>query len=108
MKGVESMASLQCSVNSCAYNNESGYCCRQSINVKGAGAQNSSSTSCDSFAEKTSSFSNSIQQSNPNYTLDIKCSAQNCTYNHAKCCEASDVHVNSCSSGTECSTFQER
>lgn len=100
------MANLQCSVSSCAHNDTNGYCCKQSINVRGVNAKSSSNTRCNSFAERTSSYSNCVNNSNSNYLLDINCTAKNCIHNNANSCFAPNVSIDNSDKGTECTSFK--
>lgn len=99
------MSYLQCSASTCA-NNNSGTCCRPNIKVKGVSAFDPSGTSCGSYVEVTSGFSNSTQYDVPNLSLDIHCEADNCIYNHTKNCTADSIQIDYGSADTECSTFQ--
>lgn len=104
-KGVVFMTNCQCNVESCA-SNQHGCCCRPSIKVSGSGAQNSAATSCGSYVPKSNEFSNSVQYSSPNNSLDISCSATNCTYNESRKCSANEVNISCGCSGSECDTFK--
>ncbi|WMJ22561.1 DUF1540 domain-containing protein [Paludicola sp. MB14-C6] len=101
------MTNCQCNVDSCA-SNQNGCCCRPSIYVSGAGAQNSTATCCGSYVPKSNEFSNSVQYSSPNQSLNIGCNATNCTHNRSHKCSANSVCISCGSSGSECATFCSR
>lgn len=101
------MTQLSCCADTCT-NYKDGYCCLNSIEVGGMKAMNSSSTCCESFLEKDSSFINETRLPCP-YS-DIKCEAENCIYNFNNHCEADYIdiagHAASEVDQTLCSTFR--
>lgn len=100
------MPNLMCNVSKCEYN-ESNACCREGIQVAGYEALSSSATACDSFSEKSGSFTNSYQS--PNASLDVSCKARNCTFNESGYCDAETIsiagHSATSVADTECSSF---
>jgi hypothetical protein len=119
-----SNGSLSCSAVNCVQN-VNGLCAANRIHVTGKGALSSSSTACDTFAEK--SFTNAVTNMfNMNVAGEIKqvfnrdsialspkieCDALRCNYNSSKVCTANSVqimgaHANT-SLETQCETFIE-
>jgi hypothetical protein len=115
---------LSCSATNCVHN-QSGLCSASSINIGGSNAHASSSTQCDTFAEKglknslnnvmnmnvTGQFKQIFNSASIEMTPNIRCDAQNCKYNDNKICKAPNVLVNGpgalTSSRTCCETFIE-
>ena len=104
------MTNLGCTVKTCVHN-EDKLCCLKEIEVAGKGALNPDMTCCSSFAKEKGAVSNVLHES-PERTTAIKCSVENCTYNHHNYCTASTVDIAgskaSTSGQTECSTFKQR
>ena len=115
---------LNCSAQNCVHNT-SGLCTANTIQVAGSAAHTSSSTQCDTFAEK--GFVNAVtNMTNMNIPGEIKqlfnrnsielspyvkCEATNCMHNVDRVCGASNIEVYgpgaSDSQGTQCETFAE-
>ncbi len=104
------MTNLGCDVKTCVHN-ESKLCCLKEIEVSGKGALNSDMTCCSSFAKEKGAISNALHET-PERKTGIKCSVENCTYNHHCYCTADAVDITgakaSTSGQTECSTFKQR
>lgn len=93
MSGGKIMTKLNCSVTSCAYNDEK-LCCLDNIKVEGTTADISDSTACASFEERRNSgYSNSYGSREPRYRLSIECMAEKCVYNRAFRCSADHIDV---------------
>lgn len=101
------MNKLNCSVSTCAHNNES-CCCLGHIDVDGKHATEERETCCSTFAPQDGSMTNC--SNNPNPELHIHCKAEECVYNHNCECNADQVDIGgdgAChSEGTKCGTFQ--
>lgn len=94
---------LNCSANSCAYNNL-GKCFAGGINIDGRHASTTSHTFCSSYLDKSnSSFTNCSNESQCVCTSDIKCQACECKHNENKACKANHVHINALNAS--CETF---
>ncbi len=102
------MPQLRCDVNNCVHNGQNS-CELGQIAVKGRSAQKVGETCCSTFCECTESMSNACIEVNPQAEAQIKCSAQNCTYNENCHCSAETIHVSgcgaSCAEHTACATF---
>lgn len=100
------MTQLSCCADTCGHN-KSGYCCLNCVEVGGIRAGSAESTCCNSFVEKSGTFTNDTQLPSP-YS-DIKCEAENCIYNSNHHCEAYNIdmsgHAASYVEDTLCSTF---
>lgn len=106
------MNTLQCNVTTCASNKD--YCCCQSaIKVQGKSANSCGETRCQSFNAKGSGeVSNSTHYCVPNPSLDIYCTASNCSHWQNDKCNKDCVCINGdmadTMSETECSSFEKR
>lgn len=102
------MTHLTCNASNCA-SNKNNCCCRPAIKVQGQQAKTPCDTRCQSFTEKGHEISNSTHFDQPNNSLDVKCSAMNCTFNKEGSCAAEGIHINGAGarsySETECSSF---
>lgn len=100
------MTVLDCRVSSCVHN-ETGRCCRGSIEVKGQDATKSDSTFCGSYDKRGCGCTNRAKE--PDDRIDIRCEAEKCTYNDNYNCTAGHVGVVGSNAGemsqTECGTF---
>lgn len=100
------MPKLSCSAKNCA-NNNNDYCCISSIKVSGNNAVNSDETCCNSFRDKSDSFTNCATE--PNLSVDIACKAKNCVHNNNDKCMAESINISgqsACScTQTECTSF---
>lgn len=108
------MTKLDCSVRNCMHNKDD-LCCRPTIKVDGTSAHRSDETSCDSFRRlhtdppHVASLNNvGVGYEYPNKSLDISCSAKNCSFNKESHCIADHISIKNCSDGTECASFVER
>lgn len=105
------MPNLVCSVENCSYNADH-LCSLNRIHVSGSNAEESHSTSCQSFVDRSDSFSNCSCCGNPSKQTDIECEAQHCEHNEGCRCHANGIDVCGCGSrsskGTECATFKQR
>ena len=106
------MPNLKCSCQECNHN-KAQCCCLSSINVAGSSVQNSESTVCRDFTEKSSSGQNSSIHNVPKTNLTVGCGVTNCTYcSPDNLCEATSVSIcncNSCGSkSSECGTFKQK
>lgn len=107
------MTNLQCSVQSCA-SNQQGCCCQHAIKVQGKDAHCAASTCCQSFFKKgEGEVSNSTHYTQPNPALDVYCTAADCRYNDgARHCTAANIEITGGTPdlmhGTQCSTFEKR
>ena len=109
------MNNLKCSVTTCRHN-ANQLCELQKIQVDGPAAQESRETCCISYAERAKGANNMSAYNNSNASegTEIMCSAEHCTYNSNKKCQADNVKVAGCCadpcvvSETECSTFRPR
>ncbi len=103
------MPNLICTVENCSYNADH-LCALDRIHVSGSNAQESHSTSCRSFVNRSESFSNCSACGTPSKHTDIACEAVNCTYNEEYRCYADGIDVCGCGShtskGTQCATFE--
>lgn len=101
------MTHLNCCVGACAYN-KNECCCLNSIKVGGDQAESSANTCCDSFAEKSSSFTNDAMV--PETHLDVTCKAEKCIYNTNGLCSSDHINISGISASangdTLCATFQ--
>ncbi|MCI8326894.1 MAG: DUF1540 domain-containing protein [Lachnospiraceae bacterium] len=85
------MTKLECSVKSCAYNEEP-YCCKGDITVGGSEAKNTSETCCSSFQEKTRDCAcNSVGQKSED--IEINCKAEKCVHNENCKCDANRIGI---------------
>ena len=104
------MTNLGCTVKTCVHNSDS-LCCLKEIEVSGKGALNADMTCCSSFVKEKGSLSNSLQGT-PEKQTGIKCSVDNCAYNHHCYCTADSVDISGAkamtSGQTECATFKQR
>ena len=104
------MTNLGCDVKTCVHN-DNKLCCLKEIEVAGKGAVNAEMTCCNSFAKEAGAVSNALHQ-NAERATGIKCSVENCTYNHHCYCTADSVDISGAkattSGQTECSTFKQR
>ena len=103
------MNKINCSVNNCCHNS-TGVCYANRINVGGEGASNANETCCGSFLDKQH-YSTLTNNTNTDGPCDcIVCSAETCTYNNNKLCNADNIQVsgNDVRLYTEaiCSTFK--
>lgn len=100
------MTQLNCCVESCAYN-KSECCCLNSIEVGGHKAEAPTNTCCDSFEERSSSFTNDTME--PESHLDVVCKAEKCVYNSEGFCNADHIDISGISANTNgetlCATF---
>ena len=109
------MNKLKCSVTTCRHN-ENQLCDLQKIQVDGPAAHESCDTCCISYAERTKGAHNmnSCNNSTASESTEILCSAEHCTYNSNRKCQADNVKVEGCCadpcivSETECATFRPR
>ncbi|KYH35383.1 hypothetical protein CLTEP_05590 [Clostridium tepidiprofundi DSM 19306] len=117
--------SLSCSATNCVHN-MSGLCSANTINVSGIDANTSSSTQCDTFAEKglknslmnaanvniSGQFRQLFNSSSIEMSPIIRCTAERCKYNENKVCNAANVQITGpgalTSSKTYCETFVKR
>lgn len=104
------MTNLNCDVKTCYYN-DNKCCCRQEIDVEGAGALNADMTCCGSFRENNEASKNSCGTKACKET-NIKCEVTNCLYNESHKCTAGTVDVTGTGAvncgQTECATFKHR
>lgn len=104
------MAELNCSVENCAYNDQS-CCCKGDICVGGENADRSDATCCESFREKRADAYTSALE-HPSRTISIDCEATRCVFNEDYKCKAEHVDIRGCGAcdcgETACSTFRER
>lgn len=116
--------SLSCSATNCVHN-MSGLCSANTINVAGNGAHSSSSTQCETFAEKglknslmnaanvniPGQFKQLFNSASIEMNPTIRCNAENCKHNNNKMCNAQNIQVSGpgalTSSKTCCETFIE-
>lgn len=105
------MTNLECNVTNCA-NNNNNLCCRPDIKVSGPAACSAEQTCCSSFVDADSGAQASVGYSDPNISLEILCSAKNCTFNTDERCRADHISVRSegsypdTESKTECASFR--
>ena len=106
------MADLNCTVESCTYNEEKR-CCKGDIMVGGKHADREDDTCCESFArrrEEQNAYTSSL--SHPSKTISIDCEAVKCIYNSNYKCVAEHVDIKGdgadASRETACATFTER
>lgn len=117
------MAVLSCSAVNCVHN-MSGLCSARKIEVDGPHATTSSNTECNTFASKgiknafTSmgnmniggEFKQVFDRDSIEMSPQIKCQAENCTYNEERICKATNVQINGreamSSDSTQCETFR--
>ena len=101
------MAEINCTVTNCYYNRRLG-CTASTITVDGVNANESRSTSCDTFIEQKPGVRSSVNEALAN--SEVACKAVKCVYNESNRCEANDITINgkNASSNTEtcCSTFK--
>lgn len=107
------MTNLECNVVSCG-NNRDNCCCRPNIQVNGPCASNAEQTKCSSFFNAAGTANASVGCNVPNDSLEILCSAENCTFNSGEQCHADHISVRSETasaddeSKTECASFRFR
>lgn len=105
------MTDLSCSVSGCA-NNRDSKCCLNGIVVSGPNATGSDQTYCANFRDCSQEAQDSTAEAaSPNPSLNIRCEAENCTYNQNRLCSADHVDirttlVNGGQVKTECSAFR--
>lgn len=99
------MTKLTCGVYSCAHH-KGNCCCNSNIKVSGKEACSCDETCCDSYAPKGNE--NAVVTQNPNPTLEIECSAEECIYNKEHKCHANNVSINNIGSAANCSTFTKK
>lgn len=104
------MPELRCTVDNCSYNKEQ-YCTLNAILVdgNGKGATNVEDTCCSNFdaSEYTLSNKEHVTQAE----VDVKCTADNCIFNHDTICNADEIGIAgastcTCSHDTQCGTFR--
>ncbi len=105
------MTNLGCCVHNCAANSND-LCCLDMIKVEGKGAASQTATHCDSFREKGSSMTNSVNMSNAQPLTEISCNVNTCNYNKANTCNASQIEITgdgaSDSYLTNCAKFRKK
>lgn len=110
------MVNLECSVDSCIYNQKE-HCARGAINVQGLEARTMCDTCCGSYEKRTGdaatdSYLSSCGCKSPKDIVEIGCEAAHCIYNDSMKCEAEKVGISGYgardSESTECSTFRTR
>ncbi len=101
------MAEIKCTVTNCYFNKSLG-CTASSVTVDGRHADESRSTSCNTFIEQKPGLRSSVNE--PKSNTDIMCAAVKCVYNENERCDAKDIIVNgknaSVPEETCCSTFR--
>lgn len=106
MKG-DAMAEIKCTVTNCYFNKRLG-CTASTLAVDGRKANESRSTSCDTFIEQKPGLRSSVNE--PKSNTDIYCAAVKCVYNETESCKANEIIVNgknaSVPEETCCSTFK--
>ncbi|MBS6194708.1 MAG: DUF1540 domain-containing protein [Clostridiales bacterium] len=104
------MPALRCTAVKCVYNKEQ-LCSKGDIQVSGDHAKSVDETCCSSFMER-SGDSNVNSSKCGCDTIQVGCSACNCTFNEDKCCEAGAIDINgsqACScEETCCGTFRSK
>ena len=85
------MPALQCSAVKCMYNKEN-LCSKGDIQVKGDHAATENETWCSSFVEKTG-MSNAHTCGCGCSSIQVGCSAHDCTYNRQEVCQADHVQM---------------
>lgn len=107
------MTTLGCSVMNCTYN-QNYLCCRPDIKVSGPNASVANQTCCASFQDATGGAQNSASYVLPNTSLEIYCSARNCTFNQNEHCDAQRISIQSEGayaneeSETKCGSFRHK
>ena len=84
------MPKLNCSVETCAYNENNG-CCINAIHVGSTVATKSSSTYCGSFHHRNMEISNDVKF--PKNNVYVHCKALNCIYNSDLKCNAEGINI---------------
>lgn len=102
------MPRLNCSVSNCSHNCDDA-CCLNQIGVAADHASSPEGTCCSNFIEQTGA-TNSMES--PNASLEVGCSATNCTHNDGcRCCADSiDIAGQGASNSVDtlCSSFCEQ
>jgi len=102
---------LRCQRLDCIHNNKEEKCFAQTIDVVGKNAQTTAGTTCNSYAPAGGSqnyeFANEFMDgyTMPSGTQNIKCAAENCTYNYNTACTAESVEINY--QDASCETFEQ-
>jgi len=106
-KGEFFMTKIICGVLSC-YLNKDKYCCAESIDVTGDGAQSRGATNCETFAKDNGSFKSSAKTIKEQ--ADVSCEANTCVHNEDNKCRSQTIQIHGSSvdksEGTFCTTFR--
>lgn len=101
------MTLLDCSVTSCAYN-EDRCCCKGDIKVDGKDAVHNDETCCGSFKERRGEAGRNAE-GRISKMIDVACEACKCKFNEDEKCSADHIGIaggDACSCGeTECASF---
>lgn len=101
------MPALKCTAVKCVYNKEQ-LCSKGDIQVRGDHASTVDETCCYSFQERTGQNNAAAGQGYD--TIQVGCTACDCTYNKEKVCHAGAIDINgakACScEETCCGTFR--
>lgn len=86
------MSLLNCACTMCV-NNQNNLCCRPNITVDGSMSKKSTETFCNNFSCKSEGVMTNTVYINPNKSLSINCTAENCKYNNSKKCVKDNVVI---------------
>lgn len=103
------MSYLRCNASNCSYN-QNDLCVREGIRVDGASADCKHDTCCNSFSQRSGSYTNSVGGgTTARPETDIDCDVRKCSYNKDCKCHASSVDISGSGActcrETQCSTF---
>lgn len=106
------MARINCSVDTCSYNQEKN-CCASIVNIGGKGSIITESTCCGTFLNKLG-YSNLAQYTDARGEIDaILCRVETCAYHKEEHCTLNEIEVGSLKevevyTETDCLSFERK